>query len=292
MRRLRTAICLVFVVALAICGMYVIRNQIMMDHTPPVISCEEGKEEITVSVNDGEAALLEGLTAADKEDGDLTDAIRVASMSNFINDYKRTVSYVVFDGANLAATYERTVQYIDYTPPRIHLWEPLRFNVSDGEIDFYGMLTAEDSLDGDLTQNIRTISSSSYYEWNAGEYWYTLQVSSSAGTVCSVPVSVMVVDSSNETEMAKYYPLLSEYIFYTSKGTAINVKDSLIGLERNGATYLYEEDAELKEATFERVTVSSDVNYEEAGVYQVDVTYTSSDGITAVTKAYIVVEDV
>lgn len=293
MRRLRVAIGLLFVVASVVFGTYVVREQLLTDHNPPVISCEAGKEEITVSVNDDESALLDGLTALDEEDGDLTDAIRVASMSNFINGHKRTVEYIVFDGSNLAGTFERTVQYSDYTAPRIRLLQPLRMRASNDGIDFSDMLMAEDPLDGDITQNIRTITSNDYYyDRNAVEYFYTLQVSSSAGAVCTVPVSVMIVDSSDPTEMAKYYPILSEYIFYTSKGTAVDVKNSLIGLERNGVSYLYAEDVALEASTFEKVTVSASVNYEEAGVYPVDISYTSSAGITAVTKAYIVVEDV
>lgn len=292
MRKLRTAISLVFVIAFAVCGVYVIKYKVMTDQTPPVISCEKGKEEITVSVNDEEAVLLDGLTASDNRDGDLTDDIRIASMSNFITDHKRTVRYVVFDRANLAGTFERTIQYSDYTAPRIHLSAPLRFKAGEEEEALYGALTAEDPIDGDITQNIRVISTDYYYDTSVEEYAYTLQVSSSAGTVCSVPVTVTVMDSSSLTEREKYYPLLSEYIFYTSKDTAISPENYIIGLEHNESELLYEEDEELRAATFEDITVSTDANYAEPGVYTVEYSYMSKDGTMAVTKAYIVVEDV
>ena len=64
--------------AFAGCKLY---ERVMTDHQAPVIS--GGEEPLEISVTDTEDKLLEGMTAEDDRDGDLTDSIRVSSMSNF-----------------------------------------------------------------------------------------------------------------------------------------------------------------------------------------------------------------
>ena len=43
---------------------------------------------------------MEGITASDAEDGDLTDQIVAGSFSRFISDGVCSLTYVVFDSAN------------------------------------------------------------------------------------------------------------------------------------------------------------------------------------------------
>ena len=50
------------------------------------------QEVLEVSVKDDDEKLLEGLSAADEEDGDLSDSIFIESMSEFDNDNCRTVT--------------------------------------------------------------------------------------------------------------------------------------------------------------------------------------------------------
>lgn len=289
MRRLRIGISLVFVLAGIIFGAYKIKVLLVEDTVAPVISSEQ--DEITISVNDEESALLQGLTAEDNKDGDLTDSIRVSSMSHFISDGKRTVSYVVFDKGNQAGTYERTLQYTDYVPPRIYMKEPLRYTVQEiQKADFTDVLTAQDCLDGDITTEIRSFSDTYFYGVVEGEYPITFQVNNSAGDTCSVTVDITVLDSTNTTEAMKYYPMLSDYIFYTQVNVGVDVLGHVTGLERNGVEYLYEQDPELRDSTLGRIVVTSTVDYTTPGVYPVECTYTSNEGVAAVTKAYIVVE--
>ena len=81
MRRLRIAVTALFVLSLAAFITYNVVDRITEDHTPPVISCAE--DTVSASVSDDESVLLQGMTAEDDRDGDLTDSIRVSSMSNF-----------------------------------------------------------------------------------------------------------------------------------------------------------------------------------------------------------------
>ena len=90
-------------------------------------------DSISISVEAEESALFQGLHAEDNADGDITDEIRVASMSNFTERGKRTVNYAVFDSSGHAATLSRELVYTDYTSPRITLNKPLRFSLSEAE---------------------------------------------------------------------------------------------------------------------------------------------------------------
>ena len=97
MKRLRMIICLIFAASAALFAGYQVKAKVMEDHTAPMITCEE--DMVSVSVKDEYSALLEGVTAKDNKDGDITKSIRISAMSHFING-KRTVTYVVFDMAN------------------------------------------------------------------------------------------------------------------------------------------------------------------------------------------------
>lgn len=288
MVKLRKIICIVFALTCIVFGGYMVKTKMAEDHTPPEITCTE--DTFTVSVEDDESALMEGITATDDRDGDITKSVRVASMSHFING-KRTVEYVVFDKANHIGTLKRTVQYTDYTSPKIHMYRPLRYSDSEiGSVNLSENLTAEDCLDGDLTNQIRTILSNSYYGGSVGTFPVTLQVSNSAGDVCSVKVEMTITDNSDREESRKYYPLLSEYIVYTTVNKQIDPGSYLIGLEQNGVEYTYEEDGEMLAGTREAIGIASNVDYSAPGVYTVEYTY-SADGVsTAVTKLYVVVE--
>lgn len=291
MNKLRTVISLFFVVAMAVCGVYTIKVKMTEDYNPPVITCEE--DVISVSVMDEESALLRGIKAEDNEDGDLTDSVRISSMSHFISDNKRTITYVVFDSANQVGTLERTIQYTDYTSPKIYLNEPLRYSVAEmAQTSYLESVTAEDCLDGDLSKQVRTIFDNSYYNETAGVYPMTLQVSNSAGDLQSISIEVVVIDNADSTERVKYYPLLSDYIIYTNINQELDLNQYIIGLEQNDEAYLYDGNPEFQERVEGRIQISSEVNYKEAGVYEVEYTYTSDAGITATTKAYVIVEGV
>lgn len=290
MRKIRVTVCLFFVVSCVVFGIYMVKTKMVEDHTPPVITCEDDTIELSVSAEPSE--LLKGITAKDDRDGDITDSVLISSMSHFIGKGKRTVTYIVFDKANQAATLNRTVIYTDYTSPKIRLTKPLRYNSDQAmNANFMENLSAEDCLDGDISGQARMVKGDSYYTAEPGEYPVTLQVSNSAGDVRSLPVSLVITDSKDHTEAAKCYPMLSEYIVYTKVGQSVDAASYLTGLVRNGAELSFAEDAGLLKAHAEDVSISSNVDYENPGVYTIAYSYTSEAGVTAVTKLYVVVEE-
>lgn len=291
MRRLRVIICLVFIVSCVVFAAYTVKSRIVEDHKAPVITCDEDTIRVSAKEEDINAALLKGIKAKDNRDGDLTKSVRVASLSHFIKGTKRTVSYVVFDKANQVGTLERTVEYEDYTPPRIHMTKPMRYSAAEmDKVNFEENLTAEDCLDGDITSQIRTNLESTYAYSQAGTYGLTIQVSNSAGDVCAVPVEITVLDNTDRQESYREYPVLSEYIAYTEVGKEIKPKDYLTGIEKNGTEYSFKEDKAMLTATKDDVKVKSNVDYSKPGVYTIEYSYKAEGASKGVTKLFVVVE--
>ena len=291
MRRLRIAIIVLFVLSGISFAGYNVVSRLAEDHTPPEISCDSDTVSVSVEDEDIDQELLEGVTAKDNKDGDLTDAVRVSSMSNFTEPGKRTITYAVFDKAGQAATLTRTLEYTDYTSPQIQLSAPLRYSLEEmSDVSLTENMSVDDCLDGDLTSQIRATYNDSVYIQQPGDYTVTVQVSNSAGDTCSVPLTLTVTDSSDSNERDKYYPVLSQYIVYTNVGEQVDLASLVVGLERNGSEYLFTDpDAASLPGGRENVSVSGDVDYGTAGTYNVDYQFTSEAGVTATTKLAVVV---
>ena len=290
MRIIRIAVSFLFVLSCVIFVLYYVQVRMVQDTVPPQIESE--LDEIQVSVEATEQELIQGLTAWDERDGDLTSSIRVSSISHFISQGKRMVSYVVFDKANQAAIYERPLTYTDYTAPRIYLSEPLRFDKRDVfDVDLMEYVTAQDSLDGDITSQVRMVQKDLIIDGYEDIYEIALQVSNSAGDVCTIPMELETVDNSSREEISKYYPALSEYIVYTKVGEKLQPTDYLTGVINSGVEYSFTEDYIYLDMGRNDVKIQSNVDYDTPGVYTVEYSYTSADNAKAVTKLYVVVEE-
>ena len=286
MRRLRAAVVLLFIVSVIAFAAYQVLSRLAQDNRPPEITCDS--DTLSISVESEDSELFKGVKAEDNRDGDLTDSIRVSSMSNFTEPGKRTITYAVFDKANNAATMERTLEYTDYTSPKITLTEPLRFDISDMEdASLTEHMKAEDCLDGDITSQIRATYNDSAYVSQAGDYNVTVQVSNSAGDTCTVPLTVTVTDSSSDDERGKYYPALSQYIVYTPVGEQVDLAALITGVTRGGSEYAFGEPGAPESP--EGVSISGDVDYGTEGTYTVEYSYTPEGGVTATTRLTVVV---
>ena len=71
MRKLRAAVVAVFILSLIAYIGYNIMTRMTQDKVPPVITAES--DAVSVSVEDDESKMLEGLQATDNKDGDLTE---------------------------------------------------------------------------------------------------------------------------------------------------------------------------------------------------------------------------
>ena len=68
-----------------------------VDREPPQITMAQ--EELSLSVGDPKERLLEGVSAQDAQDGDVTASIVVESVRGLVSDKRFTVTYAAFDAA-------------------------------------------------------------------------------------------------------------------------------------------------------------------------------------------------
>lgn len=209
MKKLQNATIVVFVLMILVyCGV-MLYDLFFVDRTAPEIWCST--PDVVVSVKDPQSALLEGVTAEDDRDGDLTDQVLIKSVSQLITDNTAQVTYIVFDSADNMATLTRIVRYKDYEKPRFSLQQALNYTL-DEEFRILDRLTAEDALDGDISGSICVISQNILKE--PGTYHVTVQATNSLGDTTTVPLK-LVVRETGTRELIR----LSENLLYLKKGT-------------------------------------------------------------------------
>lgn len=219
-----------------------------VDRTPPVITCDTDVVEVRVGASD--STLLEGVTASDNRDGDLTDTVMIKGVSQLITADTAKVTYIVFDSSNNMATASRTVRYTNYEKPRFSLETPLIF-LAGGKVQLLDRLHAIDVIDGDLSDSIR-VTTQNVNAAEAGIYTVTVQVTNSLGDVESLPLKVEVIGAGNVNPAVR----LSEYIVYLQAGARFSPADHIIAPADPGA-----------------VEIDSDVTTSTPGVYEVSYTY-------------------
>ena len=224
-------------VALAVFVFIVFKGlqMIKTDSSGPVIS--GGGDKIEVSIHDGEDVLLQGITATDKKDGDVTSSLLVESISNFYDDYTRTVTYAAFDSDNHISKVQREIHYSDYTMPRFELSGSLRFRAGEA-VNIDTIVKAKDCLDGDLSNKIKIHMDTTINNRMTGFYQVVYEVSNSAGDNVKLPIDVEIYEPYNdEVELT-----LDRYLVYYD-GESIDYKSFLknrwetlqdIGYERGG----------------------------------------------------------
>ena len=226
MKLLQRGTILLFILVLAaFAGMKVyISNTV--DRVPPVISYDSDVIEVPVGVS--RSRLLQGVTAMDDRDGDLSGQIMVKGITNLIGADTAKVTYIVFDAANNMTTASRTVRYTNYEKPQFSLTAPLVFPVG-GTVSLLDRLTATDVIDGDISSGIRVITQNVNNNV-AGVYNVTVQVSNSLGDVETLPLKVVVgiIPYSNQRVT------LSQYIVYLERNGDFDPADYILTPEDTG----------------------------------------------------------
>ncbi len=299
MRRLKSVSLLFFAIALILFGVNYFKKKVIEDQTGPVFHMES--KTVEVSVKDDEQALLEGLTAEDAKDGDITSSIIVENISPFTGTGNRIVTYAAFDSDNHVTHEKRELKYIDYEPSHFHLSKPLFFamnatNLLDG-------ITVEDCIDGDLTKNIRMMSDEDIDTAHVGEYRARLKVTNSAGGVSYLPVTIEIYDASVRYKQPSIK--LSDNVVYLERGAdfdedeyleSITVDGTEYSLTYEGASYgasalaknLIEDSIDYSD-----VNIESNVDTAETGYYEVVYTFDDYEYGTGTgkTRLYVVVTE-
>lgn len=254
------------------------------NNTAPVINCPS--DSITISINDGNDVLLNGVTAYDQEDGDLTQNIMIEGISKFYEKGKCRVTYAVVDSENCVTKYVRDIIYSDYTSPYFSLTGPLTFSFGTA-FDISDYIRAHDCIDGDIVNNIEiTLDDSLTDISDVGESEITFSVTNSKGDSITLPLTVTVEQKT--TLEKRYEPViyLKQYLLYINKGESFTPQDIYNNIQA----------VTVDGAILDELTISQNIYYEtttvdtsKEGVYSVKYEYTSDAGYLGDTQLIVVV---
>ena len=237
MRRFRLLLLVFFLVVFAVFMASNIHEYLTSDYTAPEISAES--EVVYLSVQDPEEALLQGMTASDNLDGDVTDSLVVVSKSKFIAKATRNINYAAFDKNNNVGTYTRKLVYTDYHPPRFVITEPMRFVAGNSTYNYLRYVRAQDCLDGNITPQIKiTFGGTETASEAVSEQKIHLQVTNSAGDNAVLALTATFEDFDS---YSKASPGLTDYVIYIKAGEKPNLRAYLDGIWMAGNTRKFDD---------------------------------------------------
>lgn len=278
-----------------------------VDNTAPEIVMTES--EIVVSTEEGSEVILEGITAEDDRDGDVTEYLVVEKMSNFISPGVREAAIAAFDKAGNVTRTVRTVEYEDYTSPKVALTEPLRVPLNNSAA-LLEKIQVTDCLDGDITENLQIVSDSSVSGLVAGIYTMHLQVSNSAGDSLDIPVTV---EYYNSTETSASALELTDYLIYVEEGDEVDPLSYLKTLtiytdvyewDQNEEQFVYqgtagavEDDQEESDDDSydhpsigsEEIQIENPVDTSEPGTYEIEYSFQNYDNTRRTSVRLVVI---
>lgn len=282
-RRNITYQCILLVLTLLVFAGYLVLRHTRADDTGPEITVSDGLLE--VSVLEPEDAYLQGVTATDDRDGDVTDRMLVESVYGITEDHQVTVTYAAFDRAGNVTKTQRQIRFTDYHSPRFTLDCALTFPCTSG-LDVMDYIGAEDVFDGDVVRRVRaTLINNAGTLSDVGIHDVKLQVTNSLGDTAQLVLPVEVY----EPEKYNASMELDTYLVYLPRGAAFDAKAHLVSMTCGGITRSLEIVSEEIS-----VSVAHSVNMQEPGVYPVSYTarYTGSgQTYTAYSRLFVVVEE-
>ena len=211
MRKFRVIwLCLFVAVGITFSACVIFQNVYGKDGGP-VIFYPEGVLEI--SVQDGEEALLQGVTAKDDKDGDVTGSILVDKLSGFDGENRREVTYAAFDSDGNVTKATREIVYTDYTPIRFQLNHSLRYRTGE-TINLSELVGASDSLDGDLSDKVKVKLESGLSTRTSGVYRIQFSVTNSACDTRILDTELEVYDAAMNEAVVN----LTTYLIYYEDG--------------------------------------------------------------------------
>lgn len=274
MKLIRILISIIFVIVVGAWSVNLILSKTVRDHTPPVITSES--DVLELSVNDDRNKLLEGLTATDDRDGDITDSILIGTHSKFISKGVCDITYLVFDSSNNVGKYTRRIKYTDYTEPVFSLTGPLMFSSGD-TVSMFPKISLMDSLDGDISSKVKIVVND-VDSSKVGTYYVTFEASNSYADVVNRKLPVNIVNDPIDGPRIE----LSDYLIYVNIGDKINPKKYLKSVS----------DKYDSSTNTDKVSIISTVDTRSAGVHQVKYEYTDSKGLTGHTFLIVIVREV
>ena len=264
MKYLKITVSAVAVLAFGVFAYLMITNIIYKDDTIPEITMNS--ELITVKIADPEKKLLEGVTATDGKDGDLTDKIIVESVSRFVEPNVCVVTYAVCDSDNHVVKAKRKVRYSDHHKPRFTLRSSLVYSDTTA-VDLRKVIGVKDDMEGDISDSLVITQADA---GNAsGAYTILLRANNAKGESVSLKIPLYIESSADIASKIR----LVKYIDYVKVGHVLNPDDYIVP----GQQY--------------DVRTETNYNAAKAGVYQVHYYVTNLNGAVGHTVLNVVVEE-
>ncbi len=250
------------------------------DEIAPVISFES--DTIQVSVKDTRDALLQGVTAQDDQDGDVSEDILVENVSTVMENGRCTVTYAAIDSQMNVSRKERTAIYTDYEVPKFSLSEPLCFSIGSARTsDLLEHIGAWSVIDGDLQNRIKYSLGRTLDMSKVGDYPIEFRVLDSAGNQVYLNTTISIHDREYNTLTVT----LTDYLIYLEKGADF---DAMKYLESVTWATGVSEDETIVLAEGE-MQLESDVDTSAEGTYTVDY-YVDHEGRLGRSRLVVVVE--
>ncbi len=260
MKILRWIIVLIFVIVTAVFTVFYVKEKTTTDDTIPVITVEG--EVIEVSFNATDEELLQGVTAYDEKDKDLTDKVIVESVSKFIEEGICRVVYAVCDSDNNVSNATRKIKYKNYESPNFSVHESLCYSIYD-KINISDAIKAEDCIDGDISRSI-IITSEDLTGSVAGVYSIDVSVTNSKGDTSDLKLPLVIEDRSLSAPVIK----LDKYLIYVEKGQELDFSECIVAVESSIQG----------DISTESVRIETNVNMNEEGIYSVHYYATDEKG--------------
>ncbi|OCA84613.1 hypothetical protein A8L44_09430 [Bacillus sp. FJAT-27986] len=166
----------------------IVRNIKVVDNVKPVIT---GVKDIQLHV--GETInILEGISATDNNDGNLTSKIKIEGSVNFKKAGTYMLTYSVTDQSGNITSISRKITVIDNVNPVLLGVQDIAIPFGE-KFDPLAGISASDNSDGDLSSSIRVNGSVNINK--AGSYALTYSVSDQSGNTVSNNRIVTVVDN-------------------------------------------------------------------------------------------------
>ena len=274
MRLVKIGLIVVFVLSAALFGVSEILELKGRDPDAPEIASDREVLEIPCAYTMEQ--LMEGVSASDEEDGDLTDQIVAGSFSRFVDPGVTGLTYVVFDSQGQSASLTREVCFTDYHGPRFTLTEPLVFAEGEGSYtEAMARLGAEDQLDGSRTEWIVQTDTDVNYS-SVGNYTVSVEVTNSFGDTASADLPVHVVNAQNRNVRIA----LTGGIVYLTAGEAIDPASYVAGVTDSAGNA-------LDPGT---VSIESGVDVNTPGCYEIHYQAADAAGNTGETWLTVIVE--
>ena len=247
MKKLKIFSVLLLAVSTALMAAFLIYEQATLDVTPPQISCPT--EPLEVSIHTPEEAFLEGVSALDDKNGDVTGSVVVEKLSTMAEDGSRTITYAVIDEAGNVGRAQRQMYYTDYEKPRFYFSDDLRLNQNTQLTTLLSHIQAVSSMDGDLTEKIKYVQADDSPLYTPGMKPVVLRVTDSAGTTVTLPVQVELYQPEQEQIKVK----LRSYLMYLPQGASFSAEAQFVEAAPEGV-----------------LTIEGSVDTGTPGVYEVD----------------------